>query len=40
MFDRNILKSKPTDDLLDIKGYNLVRVDHPDNIKGGGVCIY
>ena len=26
--------------LLEIDGYNLVRVDHPDNIKRVGVCIY
>ena len=26
--------------MIDIKGYNLFRADHPDNIKRGGVCIY
>ena len=26
--------------LIDIKRYNLVRADHPNNIKRGGVCIY
>ena len=26
--------------LTDIKRYNLVRADHPNNIKRGGVCIY
>ena len=26
--------------LIDVKGYNLVSTDHPDNIKRGGVCIY
>ena len=26
--------------LIEIEGYNLVRADHPDNIKRGGVCIY
>ena len=25
---------------VDIQGYNLVRTDHPDNIKRGGTCIY
>ena len=28
------------DDLLEIDGYTLVRVDHPKNIKRDGVCIY
>ena len=28
------------DNLIDIKGYNLVCADHPDIIKTGGVCIY
>ena len=26
--------------MLNIEGYNLVRADHPDKIKRGGVCIY
>ena len=34
------LDSSIPDDLLEIEGYNLVRADHPDNIKRGGVCIY
>ena len=34
------LDSTTTDDLLETDGYNLVRADHPDNIKRGGVCIY
>ena len=25
---------------LDLEGYKLVRVGHPNNIKRGGVCIY
>ena len=25
---------------IDKEGYKLVRSDHPDNIKRGGVCIY
>ena len=25
--------------MIDINGYNLVRADHPDNIKRGGICI-
>ena len=28
------------DNILKIDGYNLVRVDHSNNIKRGGVCIY
>ena len=28
------------DNLIDIEGYKLIRADHPDNIKKGGVCIY
>ena len=27
------------DNLIDVKGNNLVCSDHPDNIKAGGVCI-
>ena len=34
------LDSSIPDNLTDIRGYNLVRADHPDNIKRGGVCIY
>ena len=34
------LYSSTPDDLLEIDGYTLVRVDHPNNIKRGGVCIY
>ena len=26
--------------VTDIEGYKLIRSDHPDNIKRGGVCIY
>ena len=25
---------------LSINGYNLLRADHPDNVKRGGVCLY
>ena len=25
---------------LNIKGYNLYRADHPDNVKRGSVCAY
>ena len=25
---------------ISIKGYSLVRADHPSNTKGGGTCIY
>ena len=34
------LDSSIPDNLIEIESYNLVRADHPDNIKGGGVCIY
>ena len=34
------LDSSTPDGLLEIDGYNLVRADHPNNIKRGGVCIY
>ena len=26
--------------MIEIEGYKLIRADHPDNIKRGGVCIY
>ena len=28
------------DDRISISGYNLLRADHPNNTKRGGVCIY
>ena len=28
------------DNVLEIEGYRLVRADHPNNIKRGGICIY
>ena len=34
------LDSTIPDNFLEIDGYNLVRPDHPNNIKRGGVCIY
>ena len=34
------LDSTIPDSLLEIDGYDLVRADHPNNIKRGGVCIY
>ena len=34
------LDSSTPDELLEIEGYILVRADHPDNIKRGGVCVY
>ena len=34
------LDSSTPDNLVDIQGYNLVRADHPENTKRGGVCIY
>ena len=33
--------SIPSDHVsLELKGYKLVRTDHPNNVKRGGVCIY
>ena len=34
------LDSSTPSNIIDIEGYKLVRSDHPDNIKRGGVCIY
>ena len=34
------LDSSTPGNLVDVQGYNLVRADHPDNTKRGGVCIY
>ena len=34
------LDSSTPDNLIEIEGYKLIRADHPDNIKRGGVCIY
>ena len=34
------MDSSVPDNVLDIEGYRLVRADHPNNIKRGGVCIY
>ena len=34
------LDSSTPDNLTEIEGYKLIRADHPDNIKRGGVCIY
>ena len=34
------LDSSIPDSLLEIDGYNLIRSDHPNYIKRGGVCIY
>ena len=28
------------DNILHMEGYNLIRADHPDNIKRGRVCLY
>ena len=25
---------------LEVQGYDLIRADHPSNVKRGGVCIY
>ena len=33
------LDSSTPDGLLEIDGYTLVRLDHPNNIKRDGVCI-
>ena len=35
-----LLDSSTPDNLVEIQGYNLVRADHLDNTKRGGVCIY
>ena len=37
---KTYLDSTIPDSLLEIDGYNLVRADHPNNIKRGGVCIH
>ena len=34
------LDSSVSDSLLKIDEYNLVRADHPNDTKRGGVCIY
>ena len=34
------LDSSIPDNVIQIEGYNLVRADHPDNIKRGEFCIY
>ena len=34
------LDTKIPDNLIDIEGYKLIRADHPNNVKRGGVCIY
>ena len=34
------LDSSTPSNIIDIEGYKLVRSDHPDNIRRGGVCIY
>ena len=36
-FDSSILHDDPR---LCLDGYNLVRADHPNNVKRGGVCVY
>ena len=35
-----MLDSSIPDNLIDIERYKLLRADHPDNTKRGGVCIY
>ena len=34
------LDSSTPNNVIYIEGYTLIRADHPDNIKRGGVCIY
>ena len=34
------LDSSTPDNLIEIEGYKIIRADHPDDIKRGGVCIY
>ena len=42
MFARNIFRFKIplNDERLYIKGYSMIRADHPSNTKREGVCIY
>ena len=42
MFVGNLLSFNHTfsDTRININGYSLLRADHPNNTKGGGVCIY
>ena len=40
MVMRNFPRFSTPDNLVDIQGYNLDPIDHPDNDKRGGVCIY
>ena len=35
--DSSILSHDPN---LEVQGYDLIRADHPSNVKRGGVCIY
>ena len=35
--DSSILSHDPN---LEVHGYDLIRADHPSNVKRGGVCIY
>ena len=35
--DSSVLSENPS---LSLDGYRLVRVDHPGNVKRGGVCVY
>ena len=28
------------DERLSLEGYDMIRVDHPNNVKRGGVCVY
>ena len=39
-FSETYLDSSTPNNLIGIQGYNLVRADHPDDTKRGGVCIY
>ena len=36
-FDSSTLSHDPD---LEVQGYDLIRADHPSNVKRGGVCIY
>ena len=42
MFVRNLsgFFSTVRSSFLRLEGYKLVRADHPNNVKRGGVCIY
>ena len=40
MLIETYLDTSIPDNLINIEGYKLIRADHPNNVKRGGVCIY